>query len=518
MIIPISKIVSCSSEHPDFPVSNLLKNPPPGPWKCEKPGVLLTYVIFEFSEPMCITGLDISNYRSCIVIVTASTESDPDSWIPIVNHQFLSHDEAANNKFRDQVQLFTKKELNSETLKVKFNRAKVTCMQSANTKILFGLSSIILKGEAPLSMDLDVLGRFKLKPEASEKPKNDFKAKFLRLFPEKQKDYREEIKEKIKENGLGDFNKRQEAGGTPKRRPLLEKLEAGKSEEVFGKKKDNEEKDAKRTPFGDVIPEVKENSTKKKDPKQHSSLLLDDNEAKKKVKVKTKDKEESRPSTSKRRSHFLDSDGSDDPDVDDSEKKNNKKTNGPKKGPSAQDKGMKGESPRGKCSVCQGKVQDRPCLNCNKLPKQKPVKFPQPKKPRVEEKKKAFSKLMDDISFSLSGYVNPQRDEIRRKALKMGARYVADPNVTSNKCTHLICAFQNTPKSQQLKGHSKIVSHLFIEEAFDNEKRFPWRRYAMDKSDRKQPESEEEVEGTDSPIPPPNPYDQQTDPESEEDY
>ncbi|XP_015120208.1 DNA repair protein XRCC1 isoform X2 [Diachasma alloeum] len=485
---------------------------------------------------MCITGLDISNYRSCIVIVTASTESDPDNWIPIVNHQFLTHDEAANNKFRDQVQLFTKKELNSETLKVKFSRAKVTCMQSANTKTLFGLSSIILRGEAPLSMDLNVLGRFKLKTEDPEKPKNDFKAKFLRLFPEKQKDYREQIKEKIKENGVDEFNKRQEEGGTPKRRPLLEKLEAGRSEEVFGKRnvKDEEEtKAVKRTPFGDVIPD-KDNSKKddssrkgKETSRRRSSFIHDDDgEGEGKSSVKGKDEEESssrktkneRAGTSKRRSHFIDSDSDENDEEKNVENAEKKNANGRKKGTSADDRTSTASS-SGKCSVCEDGVQDRPCQNCGKLPKQKTVKTPQPKRPRVEgRRKKEFSKLMGDVTFSLSGYVNPQRDEIRRKALKMGARYVADPNVTSNKCSHLICAFRNTPKSQQLKGHSKIVSHLFVEEAFDNKKRFPWRRYAMEKSERKQPESEEEVEGTDSPVPPPSPYEQQTDPESEEDY
>ncbi|XP_063976884.1 DNA repair protein XRCC1-like isoform X2 [Diachasmimorpha longicaudata] len=471
---------------------------------------------------MCITGLDISNYRSCIVIVTASTESDPDTWIPIINHQFLSHDEAANNKFRDQVQLFTKKELNTETLKVKFSRAKVTCMQSANTKTLFGLSSIILRGEAPLPLDVNVLGRFRLKTTDPEKPKNDFKAKFLRLFPEKQKDYREQIKETIKQNGIDDFNKRQEEGGTVKKRPLLEKLEAGKGEEVFGKKnsKDEETREVRRTPFGDIIPEKDNSNRKGKDTPRRRSSIVPDNDGEVERKTKEKDEENNsdkkmknseRAGPSKRRSHFVDSDSDED-----DEKNVEKKTVNGKKATSGND--TTASSP-GKCSVCTDRVQDRPCQNCGRLPKQKAVKTPQVKKPRVEaNRKKEFTKLMEDIRFSLSGYVNPQRDEIRRKGLKMGARYVANPNVTNDRCTHLICAFRNTPKSQQLKGHAKILSHLFIEEAFDNKKRFPWRRYAIDRSEQTQPESEEEVEGTDSPIPLPSPYEQQTDSESEEDY
>jgi DNA-repair protein XRCC1 len=85
--------------------------------------------------------------------------------------------------------------------------------------------------------------------------------------------------------------------------------------------------------------------------------------------------------------------------------------------------------------------------------------------------KKEFNRIFEDISFSLSGYVNPQRNEIRRKALKMGAKYIIDPNFINNKCTHLICCYKKTPKSEQLKGYCKIVSHKFIEDCFNNKKR-----------------------------------------------
>lgn len=54
----------------------------------------------------------------------------------------------------------------------------------------------------------------------------------------------------------------------------------------------------------------------------------------------------------------------------------------------------------------------------------------------------------------------------------MGAKYIADPNTTNKKCSHLICAFKNTPKHQQLKNHSKIVTHNFIEDCFNEKKRY----------------------------------------------
>lgn len=130
-----------------------------------------------------------------------------------------------------------------------------------------------------------------------------------------------------------------------------------------------------------------------------------------------------------------------------------------------------GPTKKARCSLCDLN-SDELCKDCH-LPKPKPLTENVKAKPKEKTKpKKEFEKLFEDISFSLSGYVNPQRDEIRRKALKMGAKYIADPNITNNKCTHLICAFKNTPKSQQLKGHCKIVSHKFIEDCFDKKKRY----------------------------------------------
>lgn len=410
---------------------------------------MLASVIFQMAEPSCVTGIDIGNYRSCVVIVTASTSAEPDNWVPIVNHQFMTHDEAANGKFRDQVQIFTKKELNPDTLKIKFDRVKVTCMQPANLKELFGLSFIVLKTEVVVDLGLDVFGRFKLKQvdeNGSRSPVDDFKEKYLRMTDSRKTNYKDELLTKIKETGMNNFSKRQEEDKEPMKRPLLEKLEAGKAEEVFGgknkdsadstllngsKKKDEKvtdesnDKPVVRTPFGDIISSPSP-SINKKDSKLENQ----------------------------RRS-----------------------ANSRKRSLSPQDSSSKENVIRKKqnCSQCSGESEDKICKNCGRLPQPRPAPKPEAStsKKRIKSKKptKLFSKLLEDVTFSLSGYVNPQRDEIRRKALQMGARYIADPNTTNKKCTHLICAFKNTPKSQQLKGHCKIVSDTFVEDCFSEKTR-----------------------------------------------
>ena len=108
---------------------------------------------------------------------------------------------------------------------------------------------------------------------------------------------------------------------------------------------------------------------------------------------------------------------------------------------------------------------------------------------------KSFSRLMEGVKFVISGYQNPLRAEVRQKALDMGARYSADWN---DSCTHLVCAFLNTPKYNQVKTQSKnakIVKSVWIEKSHSDRIRYPWRRHCLDPNDSgtRADESEEEI-------------------------
>nr|XP_027205005.1 DNA repair protein XRCC1-like [Dermatophagoides pteronyssinus] len=69
-----------------------------------------------------------------------------------------------------------------------------------------------------------------------------------------------------------------------------------------------------------------------------------------------------------------------------------------------------------------------------------------------------------------SGYQNPIRAELKRKAIEMGAHY--EPEWNSN-CTHLICAFKDTPKYNHVKhsGVGKIVREQWIIDSYEQRKR-----------------------------------------------
>ncbi|KAH0808118.1 hypothetical protein GEV33_014663 [Tenebrio molitor] len=115
---------------------------------------------------------------------------------------------------------------------------------------------------------------------------------------------------------------------------------------------------------------------------------------------------------------------------------------------------------------------------------------PSKKAKTVEKRKKPFSELLRGVTLVISGIQNPDRANLRTMALAMGAKYKPD---WENSCTHLICAFTNTPKFNQVKGKGKIVKRNWIEECHTQRKRLPWRRFCLDKNDSKKPESEDEI-------------------------
>lgn len=110
-----------------------------------------------------------------------------------------------------------------------------------------------------------------------------------------------------------------------------------------------------------------------------------------------------------------------------------------------------------------------------------------PRKPKVF---KPFAKLLEGVVLTISGIQNPERGTLRAKALEMGAKYKAD---WDDSCTHLICAFKNTPKYNQVHGIGKIVKRDWVLKCHTNKKHIPWRRYALDSKEADQSESEDEI-------------------------
>nr|CDS28240.1 DNA repair protein XRCC1 [Hymenolepis microstoma] len=85
-------------------------------------------------------------------------------------------------------------------------------------------------------------------------------------------------------------------------------------------------------------------------------------------------------------------------------------------------------------------------------------------------------RILDGVIVAFSGYKNPFRSELRDLCLKLGAKYRQD---WTSDCTHLICAFPNTPKWNAVKGKGVITSHHWIKECDRLQKRVSWRPYRV---------------------------------------
>ncbi|CAF2415151.1 unnamed protein product [Rotaria sp. Silwood2] len=88
------------------------------------------------------------------------------------------------------------------------------------------------------------------------------------------------------------------------------------------------------------------------------------------------------------------------------------------------------------------------------------------------------SQIMKNVVFVLSGFQNPLRSQLRNKATTMGATYNDD---WDEKCTHLICAFSNTPKSTQVQetGKGFIVSKQWIIDCLKKNQLLPEKSYEL---------------------------------------
>ncbi|XP_063829032.1 DNA repair protein XRCC1 [Ostrinia nubilalis] len=107
-----------------------------------------------------------------------------------------------------------------------------------------------------------------------------------------------------------------------------------------------------------------------------------------------------------------------------------------------------------------------------------------------------FQSILKGVVFVLSGYVNPRRAALRDIGLSLGARCERDwgPN-----CTHLICAFPNTPKLKQVRaapggGTVPAARGEWLEEQARRSRRLPWRAFATEPQHQRPLSEDEEAD------------------------
>ena len=429
--IKLERVVSASSEDPSQKAENLLQNSGGRKWRCENPGEQQVSAVIKLSAASRITSIDIGNNGSAFVEVQVGKEANQEFKVILVASSFLSPLESRNESNMTRVRMFSTEKLSADVAKEKWDQIKIVCTQPFNKHIKYGISFI----------SLHTVGAEKDGDSSSATPST----KKLGAF--KLKDDEDDTT-----SGVGSLFASTRGGS------IVEKLKKEKESVATALRSEatlasmalqSEEASRKRKALDnsrEFYQLQKDNNTPKK-PRRESSTSNGDKKLPRRDVLPGEQASQNGGGPSSSR------------DTSTPKAKDNKKSTTPAK--------------------------KRPLdASVAKKSDDKPVKSKEKAK-----KTRAFNKLMEDVVFCISGIQNPLRGDVRQKAIEMGARYKGD---WDGSCTHLICAFVNTPKFNQVKGKGKIVRKEWIEKSHENKKRFPWRRYCLDNGD-KGDSSEDEV-------------------------
>ncbi|KAN0015451.1 hypothetical protein ACTFIU_008182 [Dictyostelium citrinum] len=101
--------------------------------------------------------------------------------------------------------------------------------------------------------------------------------------------------------------------------------------------------------------------------------------------------------------------------------------------------------------------------------------------PKQQQKLTPFGNLLKGVVLVIGGIQNPQRGEIREKALEMGAGYKPD---WCREATHLVTPFKGTDKFKiAQKSGGSIVKPKWIEDCYKLKSRLPIKNYTFQDDD-----------------------------------
>ena len=426
--LKFSKLVSYSSEDPLFPANNLLGK---GKWKCKDECEKQVWVLLQLEETSVITNIDIGNAGAAFIEVQVGRlGADPDQMkVLLVASSFMSVNEARVGDNVGRVRMFGVDKLNKEVAKEKWDLVKVVLTQPFTKLTRYGLSFISLTG-----------------PTVSKCPSPSTpKPNTLGAF---------RLKDESDENIVaGSLFARQKAGTNPSN--TTSSVAASLRDEDLVRK--TQEKKRKRE--GNLTPSMIEEAKKRK---VGPRLVLP-----------------SRNSLPGEESDREEEDG-----VNIFKKKDD--SDGGKQKNKIQEQAVAKKQNTDFTGKGNSKKVEKKDIMKNAGNKLEDTKDGSSK----PQKCAPFSELLKGVIFTISGFQNPLRGEIRKKGLEMGAKYCGDWN---SSCTHLVCAFANTPKFNQVVGKGKIVKKEWLEECHSQRKKLPWRRFCLDKRDQGKEESEDEV-------------------------
>ncbi|CAO1406143.1 unnamed protein product, partial [Diamesa serratosioi] len=541
-IIDRKVVHSFSSEDTNFPASNLLETRITKKYKCKEVGEKLVFVVFKLVKPTQIVTIDIGNEHSAFieVFVASSKQNTPEFKEILIASSFMTPVESRRSENPNRVRCFNKSLLIEGVCDEKWDLVKIVCTQPF-ARVQYGLSFITLHSPSEES-DKDENG-FKSKPEQKSGEKIKFGKFYLRNDSDDDAEKKDESLSAYHKWKLSKDDKNASASSVTKstttssssaKMSMKEKVQTMKdtekrkrivlmddsSDEEISKPKQSRSRANLMYDEDDELPNEKmEEKMNKERESNKKTNNKDDTKKRDKTPPRTDSKNKfssfitdetpsSKSKSSSSSSHHHKSSSSSSKDKRDTPSKSSGHSSRSESKSSTDKKSSSHSSSRSRHKDSPSKTSSTHTSrrNSNDSPEKKsssrskskstPDKrtsssrssIPSPSNKKVSYK--PFGKLLEGVVIVFSGYQNPDRGILRQKAIDMGAKYKAD---WENSCTHLICAFKNTPKYGQVKGKGKIVSKSWIEKCFQEQRKISWRKYALDENDRKQSDSEDEI-------------------------
>ncbi|XP_074652454.1 DNA repair protein XRCC1-like [Tubulanus polymorphus] len=428
--VKFQHVVSFSSEDKNNPAENLLKPGGFRKWKTAGVGEKNATVVLQFEKSTKIQSLDIGNESSAFIeiLVGRSSATESDYKVLLVASAFMNPLESRSNQNLNRVRLFEKDKLTQSCLEEKWDRIKIVCSQPFNKNIQYGLSFITVRSPddgtaAPSTSSAAGDGR------TESKGNKTFGGFGLKKETEIEND-------PIKTGSL--FAQRKDTKQTSLTGAAAVRAAAKLADDRLPVRKDD------RPPAPNL-----ERSSSERQTKYPSTTVV--------------------TPTSKRK-HSSSSDSPEPKRLNSTPKSTTPKTTTPK---TATPKTTMPKTSMGTSKTATPKTQVSQTKRQDSTSKRSSSET-------ARKSSKPLGELMKRVVFVMSGYQNPKRGELRDMAIEMGAQYKPDWN--DQTCTHLICAFVNTPKFAVVKGKGRIVDENWIRDCYKYKKLLPWRKYRLSRS------------------------------------
>ena len=412
-----------------FPAKNLLETKVTKKYKCKNVGERSCFVVLKLDQPRIISGIDIGNEDSgCIEVLIGNSKQDPPVFKEILlMTSFMTIVEAKNGKNPNRVRCFASSALVESVARHEWDLVKIVCTQPFNSRLQYGLAFVTL--HTPQTEDDDLspkksvpalkpakvensgekkktFGKFELRPDSDSedaKKSSPFdRWKSSKTDSPQQTSIKEQMKAKLEQNR--------------KRIRLMD--DSSDDEKPKAKTKPNRNRTSGLV-YEDEDDEPNERLQKKLDKDKETR----EKEQKTPKPIVKRDK--SPPSSDQKKNKFSSF-------ISDEPKPSSSSHNRPSFSSSISS-GSKHSTAKHSSSTSKHSPSSR-----SKSSSSKSVKIPEKKRTDAPPKNvtyKPFHKLLEGVTFVLSGYQGTERHSLRQKALDMGAKYKPD---WDSSCTHLM--------------------------------------------------------------------------------